>query len=62
MQVQALLKVQIKYQHVSERLTVDISFQEVLYDTYSHTVKCKRNVPTEQKNREVGMGFSEWEV
>ena len=52
------LKVQIKYQHVSVRLTVSGSF----YDNFGQKVKCKRNVPTEQKYSEVGMGFSEWEV
>ena len=54
MQVQALLK---SSNRVSARVCEANSlyyFSGSFYDTYGHKVKCKRNVPTEQKNREVG--------
>ena len=54
MQVQALLK---SSNQVSARVCEANSlyqFSGSFYDTYGHKVKCKRNVPTEQKNREVG--------
>ena len=54
MQVQALLK---SSNRVSARVCEANSlyyFSGSFYDTYGLKVKCKRNIPTEQKNREVG--------